>query len=326
MAWHSETEKQRFIARVVDLGNHAAACREFGIHPSTGHRWRNAPLSADRPAKKGRMRSRTSDPALHQAIKNLIWLNPRFSCAGYAESLRGSGFHVSPTTIQKLMNSWGLRSIEDRLDAVEERKIDTGERLPVSTSRALKASGRMTEAANFKAEYPGQVIAFRRIRWSRKECCFPYLLLAVDVYSMLIRCRLWDGISLGAEIALFQAITEFFRRRWFIKNPDRVIHDGKRFAEIAAHQFRVICVEPDSKERPTALDNLVAHVEGVMRSQLFPLLKESEGQVSMLGDLEPLNRWEWEFNIGHRFSGFPNFGLSPMERVLAYGRGPARHA
>lgn len=320
MAWHSDTEKQRFIARLVALGNHAAACREFGIHPSTGHRWRNAPLSADRPAKKGRMRSRTSDPALHQAIKNLIWLNPRFSCAGYAESLRDSGFHVSPTTIQKLMNSWGLRSIEDRLDAVEERKIDTGEPLPVSTSRALKASSRMTEAANFKAEYPGQVIAFRRIRWSRKECCFPYLLLAVDVYSMLIRCKLWDGESVGVEVALFQGITEFFRRRLFLKYPDRVIHDGKRFAEISAHQFRIVGVKPESTEWPTALDSLVAHVEGVMRSQLFPILNENEGQISTLGYLAPLNRWEWDFNISHRFSGFPNFGLSPMERFLDFER------
>lgn len=323
MAWHSETEKQRFIARVAELGNHAAACREFCIHPSTGHRWRNAPLPAERQAKRARARSRSSDPALHQVIKDLIWLNPRVSCAGYAESLRDSGFHVSPTTIQKLMNGWGLRSIDDRLDAVEERWVDTGEALPLSTLRALKTSGRMTDAANFNTEYPGQVIALRRIRWSRKECRYPYLLLAVDVYSMLIRCKLWDGESVGVEVALFQGITEFFRRRLFLKNPDRVIHDGKRFSEISAHQFRIVSVEPESKQWPTALDSLVDHVEGVMRSQLFPILVENERQIAKLGYLAPLTRWEWDFNIGHRFSGFPNFGLSPMESVMDYEKAVA---
>lgn len=319
MVWHLEEAKQQFIRRVEELGNHAAACREFGIHPSTGHRWRNAVLATEPElTKRAPSRARISDSALHKAIKQQVWLNPADSCLGYSKALSGLGMSVSSTTIQKLLNEWGLRRLEDRLDAVEERKLDTGESLPLSTREALKKAGRMLEAANFDVTYPGQVIAISRIQWAKKSDRFPYLLLAVDVYSMTIRCKLWDGETMGAEILLFQAITEFLRRRLFLKNPSRKIRSGKTFAEIGGHQFRLIVVAPEGKSGSTAADSLVTHVAGVMRTELFPLLKKSTEQISSGGYLEGLSRWEWDFNVEYRFSGFPNFGLSPMQRVLAY--------
>lgn len=319
MVWHLEEAKQQFIQRVEELGNHAAACREFGIHPSTGHRWRNAGMANEpKPAKRAPSRARISDSALHRAIRDQVWLNPAHSCIDYSKSLSGLGFCVSSTTIQKLLNKWGLRLIEDRLDDVEERVLGTGESLPLSTRNALKKAGRMLEAANFDVTYPGQVIAISRIQWAKKSDRFPYLLLAVDVYSMTIRCKLWDGETMGAEIQLFQSMTEFFRRRLFLKNPSRKICSGKTFAEIGGHQFRLIVVAPEGKSGSTAADSLVTHVEGVMRTELFPLLKKSTEQISSGGYLEGLNRWEWDFNVEYRFSGFPNFGLPPMQRVLAY--------
>ena len=319
MVWHLEEAKQQFIRRVEELGNHAAACREFGIHPSTGHRWRNAvPVSEPELTKRAPSRARISDSALHKVIKQQVWLNPANSCIGYSKTLSGLGFCVSSTTIQKLLNEWGLRRLEDRLDAVEERKLDTGESLPFSTREALKKAGRMLEAANFAVTYPGQVIAMSRVQWAKKSDLFPYLLLAVDVYSMTVRCKLWDGETMGAEIQLFQSITEFFRRRLFLKNPDREIRSGEAFSKIGGQQFRLVVVAPEAKSRSSAAGSLVSHIEGAMRVELFPLLKKSTERISSHGYLDVLSRWAWDFNVGYRFSGFPNFGLTPMQRVVTY--------
>lgn len=322
MTWATEEEKRRFIRRVEELGNHAKACREFGIHPATGHRWRNAGVANDHAdvVNIGRGRARISDEALHQAIKDEIWRFPTLSASGYGALLRQKGFVVSPATIQKLLNKWGLGRISDRLDAVEERKIATGEHLPISSLNALRDQGRMVEAANFRAEYPGQVIAISRFRWARKDALFPYLLLAVDVYSMTVRSMLGDGKTFGAEIRVFQSITEFFRRRLFSRHPERRISDGKTFAEIGGYQFRVVVVEPKPKKMGSAADNLVAYVQNVIRADLLPLLKNIGGQPEEGQARGVLQRWEWDFNVGNRFSGFPNFGATPMERVIDYER------
>ena len=327
MTWHPLETKIAFCTRVAELGNHAAACREFEIHRSTGHRWRIAVEEHNDQPIQPITRSRRNDPVLIYALKDTVWLSPDDGCATYAKKLKERGFDASPTTIQKILSELGLSTIAERLDAAEKRFVETGEALPNRTWRSLKKSGRMIQAANFKASYPGEVVAMTNYRWSREKTGFTHLLLVVDLYSLTIRARLWDGIDVTSCIVAFQDMTEFVRRRLFMKNPMRQVKDGKPFAQIGGLQFRTIWVSPDviNKSRPanakfTAADDLMAYVLRLIKRGLVPLLRSSQQDIESTGCSAALDRWKWDFNVGHVYSGFPCFGLTPMQKIREFER------
>jgi len=60
-----------------------------------------------------------------------------------------------------------------------------------------------------------------------------------------------------------------------------------------------------------------------MKTTLFKKLESLVTTGDEKATQDAMQDWEWGFNTAHKNGGFPNFGLTPMQRVVAFSRGKA---
>jgi hypothetical protein len=224
---------------------------------------------------------------------------------------------LSSRTIQRRLNKLDFGLKEQRIRAVEEWSIRDGEAMASSAKQELRNAGRPIDSNNFRPQYPGNILAFVAHKWLRRRTEFSYVVVAIDLYSQTVRTTLWDGSDFETPIHTYLAITEFIRRRCFLKDP-MVVTDRGPFSKIGGIQFiphftNFLFGDPIKGTR--AIDGAANYVLTLMRKEVFPVLRKFANSDDIESVRKLLREWEWNYNVGHVNFGFPNFGLTPWQII-----------
>lgn len=326
MVWHTQEEKLQFLQLEREIRNLSVAARQFGISRATANRWRSEANAKGRDFYEAEPPIGPASPATDQALIDLVWHHPTWNCHRYAEAITAMGMPRSARTIQRQLNGLGLGHKKERIFSVEVRSENDQVRPPASAWKELLDAGRPIDAMNFRRRYPGNILAFFSYRWLRRVTEYSYVIVAVDLYSQMVQTKIWDGSNIEAPIRTYLDITEYIRRRCFLKNPMAEV-DGKPFANIGGIQFIPHFTNAPSGKRKTdeaphfkAIDGTVRYVFSLMRSDLFPLLRKLAEANDIDLIRKGLGKWQWDYNLGHVNRGFPNFGNTPYQAIAQVSR------
>lgn len=187
-----------------------------------------------------------------------------------------------------------------------------------SVRQELRKAGRPIDGTNFRASYPGNILAFGSYKWLRRRTEYSHVIVAIDLYSLTVRAELWDGLNFETPIHTYLAITEFIRRKCFLKDPMTVTARGA-FSKIGGIQFIPHFTNTGSKTESTehfrAIDSTVNYVLGLMRKEVIPTLRTFANTDNGESIKKTLRDWECKYNLSHVNPGFPNFGLTPWQVI-----------
>ena len=105
------------------LGNVLEACRRLGVSRSLFYKWVRRNHGAGEPGGgtgeggKRRPHPQATPPTLLETVLSLAARYPDWGCDRLSHYLKLQKTPVSPTTVQKILTRFGLRTREDRLAA-----------------------------------------------------------------------------------------------------------------------------------------------------------------------------------------------------------------
>ena len=146
----------RLLSLAGELGNVRAACRIFGVHPSTYYRWRGPVLRSGldmlrpRERRPPRMPNQTSQLTEQRVLAFSLGhpgLGPRRISATLAQE-RWGGIVISPNGVWRVLRRHGLSRRISRLSLV------AGYAAPSEPERALQ------EARHVAVDHPGELVGF----------------------------------------------------------------------------------------------------------------------------------------------------------------------
>jgi transposase InsO family protein len=145
----------RLFSLAVELGNVRAACRVFGIHPSTYYRWRGPVLRSGlemlrpRERRRPRMPNQTSQLVEQRVIAFALGqpgLGPRRISATLAQE-RWGGIVISPNGVWRVLRRHGLSRRISRLSLVAGYAAPAGPERPTPL-----------ESRHVAVDHPGQLV------------------------------------------------------------------------------------------------------------------------------------------------------------------------
>jgi transposase len=147
----------RLFGLAQELGNVRAACRIFGVHPSTSYRWRGPVLRSGlemlrpRERRPPRMPNQTSQLVEQRVIAFSLGhpgLGPRRVSATLAQ-VRWGGIVISPNGVWRVLRRHGLNRRINRLSLV------AGYAAPPEPERVAPL-----EARHVAVDHPGELVGF----------------------------------------------------------------------------------------------------------------------------------------------------------------------
>lgn len=319
------TAEQRLavLKAVEQSGNVYRACLHYGVSRATFYAWAKKykanGLSGIQPkARTSKSPSITRQRMAERAVELAI-RHPEFGCASIAGLLAQEGISISPPTVQKILNQNGLGTVSRRLFRLEMLHVLEG--FPV-TDRQLELIIRndpCLKERNNTGTYPGEILV---------QECFPifqlipscYIHVVIDTYSSSAFVYPWfeKSSAIAAEVLQLLALGRFRSSEFPVK---KVLTSSAYIYTRLGKDYSDCCMRRNVRhEIYTGKDrSWNGHIERFKKFFVYEYrhLKTQKADAAELTELFRIMK-STTLNSKTRVNGFPNFGMTPSDRIALF--------
>ena len=249
-------------------------------------------------------------------VLDLAIRNPDSGCSKIGELLLKEGFSLSPPTVQKILNKNGLGTVSKRLFRLEKHQVLDGWQ---ATQRQLELIHRndpcLKECQN-TGTYPGEI-------WVQD--CFPifhlipgcYIYVVIDTYSSttLVYPCFEKSSFIAADVLDVLALRRFRYQKFPIRkvltsNAYIYSRHGKKYSDLCMSRNVLHEIHTGNSK------NWNGYIERFKKAFLnsYRYLKTEKLDAAELADIFRIMKHTFRYDRT-RFQGFPNFGMTPKERI-----------
>jgi len=305
------------------MGTISRACSELGISRSSYYSWNKRYSQNDLPGLVDKTRTARhpakTKPEIVEKVIDLSMEHPESGCATISRYLAHEKISVSPPTVQKVLNDNNLGKVSDRLFHLEKMHLVEGRIVtPVQMQMMIKNNPCLRELGRV-GEYPGEILV---------QDTFPifnifpgtYVHVVIDTYSFYAFAYLWSGKDsyLAADL-LHQVVLRFFRKH-NLKISIIMTDSGYEFTrqgqvyKTLLHNNNIIHKVYSGKEKNWngfILRYKDAFIENYKSLELNNM--DSVASAEIIRVIQNSKLWG-----NTKMKGFPNYGLTPQNRIKLY--------
>lgn len=323
---HFTPEQRLEVLRLSEeLRSVSDACKQSGMDRASFYKWKSRFEAEGKSALSnrrgtGRFHPRKIPDLVAGEIIETALTYPNWGCGKVAKFLSVKGVKVSSPTVQAVFVRKKISSIKSRVYALESEHFLQGRKLTSEQVRLIEKNNPAFREREAIGSYPGEFLV-QDTFFLGDEFERVYMHVILDTYSAYLFTHIDNDKSAEIAADMLGYVARFFRSKELVVK--KVLTDsGYEFTRYGGTYSKIAITlgieHRITKTRKHNWNGFIDQFNTYLRTRIKRamsgdsiFMKRLDGRAKFFRDIVPSHNHS-------NFSGFPNYGVSPINRLQKY--------